>query len=210
MAEAILPRWNGQTCVVAATGPGLSQEIAEQCARLPSWVPVIAVNDAYRRIPSAEILFTGDRLWIAYHRDCPGFRGWKWASDSRGDPRMIELAEKHGYRIIRVIEKPGFSYEIDRVHSGLNSGFQAVNMAILLGAARILLVGFDMRGDHFFGKHAFRSHGDRSNFAAFIAHFRHAAKELPPTVEIVNCTPNSDLDCFPFGDFGDYVAEVAA
>lgn len=84
----------------------------------------------------------------------------------------------------------------DMIHYGIsgggNSGFQAVNLAYILGAKTILLLGFDMFGDHYFGKHP--SVLDvASPFKKFIESFETITKDI----EIINCSRMTNLNCFP-------------
>jgi hypothetical protein len=96
----------------------------------------------------------------------------------------------------------GFSRRQDVIHYGHNSGFQALNLAILLGAARIVLVGFDMRivdgRRHFHGDHPHPL--INADPRRFVPHFERAAASLPVGVEILNATPGSALTCFPAAD----------
>lgn len=82
------------------------------------------------------------------------------------------------------------------IHYGLpgggNSGFQAVNLAYIMGAKTILLLGFDMFGTHFFGKHPPKL-DVMSPFRNFIESFASIKKD----VEIINCSRQTALDCFP-------------
>jgi len=84
------------------------------------------------------------------------------------------------------------------IHHGKNSGYQAINVAYLLGCTRIILLGYDMKGGpeaHFFGLHP---EGLRRcpDYGKFVAAFR----SIDPDeygIEIINCTPGSALDAFP-------------
>jgi hypothetical protein len=84
------------------------------------------------------------------------------------------------------------------VRQGENSGFQAVGLAIAFGAARVVLLGYDMKP----GKGRMHWHADhprvnphRRKFGAWCAHFARLAEESP--VPIVNATRDSALTCFP-------------
>jgi hypothetical protein len=61
-----------------------------------------------------------------------------------------------------------------------------------MGAQTILLLGFDMCGDHFFGKHP-AGLANGSPFPAFIKSF----ESITEDVEIINCTRLTALNCFP-------------
>lgn len=160
----------------------------------------IAVNDAYRLFPNANALYAGDGDWWDVHRGVPGFAGEKWTShDKRGNDNLAR-AERYGLNLILGRPGEGFSANPSVIHYGSNSGFQAINLAILFGATRIILVGFDMtasnRKRHFFGDHP-EPLGNTAKYESFIPEFRRAAKRLPPHIEIINATPDSRLDCFP-------------
>lgn len=71
---------------------------------------------------------------------------------------------------------------------GSNSGYQAVNLAYILGARRIILIGYDMhgKGTHFFGKHP-APLTNNTDYESFIAAFR-AMNPKFYGVEVINCT----------------------
>lgn len=84
--------------------------------------------------------------------------------------------------------------------TGQNSGYQALNLAVLAGAQRILLLGYDMKfapdgRQHWFGDHPRLEHPAR--LTAHLHNFRRAAKHLARVgVDVINCSPDSALDCF--------------
>lgn len=198
IVERVEPRWTSSTCAVLATGPSLTAEVAETCRA----VRAIAVNDAYRLAPWAEVLFACDGDWWDHHKGCSGFAGEKWSSHGTPCNDKRRHAERYGLRLVAGVDGPGFSRDPTRIHYGANSGFQALNLALLFGARRIALVGFDMRSvegrQHFFGAHG---GGLRApDFALFLKRFELAARTVPRGVEVVNCTPGSALKCFPTAD----------
>ena len=91
---------------------------------------------------------------------------------------------------------------------GGNSGCDAIHLAVQLGAERIGLVGFDMQRVN--GKAHF--YGDNKlpqiqviNYQGFLSGFRALAKELPVKSEIVNLTPGSALQVFPFASIENWL-----
>jgi hypothetical protein len=203
MLQKISKRWDG-FCIVAAPGPSLTEEVAEAC----KGHHVIAVNDAWRLLPFAEVLYSGSGTWWDYHRGTE-FAGERWSSheDHVNDRRVCWL--KYGLKLVRGRDKPGFSRDGAAIHYGGNSGFQAINVALLmLGyVGRIALVGFDMRKvdgkRHFFGEHPPELRSTTNGYERWPAHFAEAAKTLPDGLEIVNCTPGSALRCFPMRDLSE-------
>jgi len=91
------------------------------------------------------------------------------------------------------------------VGAGGNSGFQALNLAAQLGAASIILIGFDMSdrsGKHWYGRNQWpgANNPDDSNFRKWIAAFEGAAPVLKARgIRVFNTSPSSALRCFPFG-----------
>lgn len=53
--------------------------------------------------------------------------------------------DRWGLHWILGLDRPGLSPEPHAIHTGRNSGFQAINLAYHFGAARIILLGFDMQ-----------------------------------------------------------------
>jgi hypothetical protein len=135
----IKPRWT--ECIVAASGPSLTSEVAEAIAGRN----IVAVNDAYRLLPFAQVLYACDATWWNAHQGCPGFAGEKWSSHGAvGRVRHNDksaTALRHRLNLIEGQDGEGFSFDPGLIHYGSNSGFQAVNLALLMGATRIILVG---------------------------------------------------------------------
>lgn len=106
-----------------------------------------------------------------------------------------------GIRVIRSAAQPGISTDPERIHTGSNSGFQALNLAILGGASRILLLGYDMQESggksHWFGDHP-GTLKRTSPYAVFRKAFEDAADQIARLgVEVINCSRETSLTCFP-------------
>jgi hypothetical protein len=194
--------------VVAASGPSLTPEVAKAVRGHPA----IAVNDAYRLLPFADVLYACDSSWWLAHKGAMDFKGERWSSHGvAGRVRhndKSEVGPRFRLNLIEGRDGEGFSTDPSAIHYGSNSGFQAVNMAILWGATRIILVGFDMHGTHFFGTHP-RGLRNTTNFKNFIRAFDRAATRLPAGVEILNATPGSALRCFPMVSLHDALPVAA-
>lgn len=99
-----------------------------------------------------------------------------------------------GLNFIKGENKPGLSRDPALIHTGGNSGYQAINLLWHFGVSRILLLGFDMKGGHWHGKHP-RGLNNYSPHHDWVQRFRPLAAELD--IEVINCTPGSALDAFP-------------
>lgn len=179
--------------IVAATGPSLTQEVAGALQNRT----VLAINDAWRLIPWAEVLYACDEAWWNVHNGCSDFKGEKWSSHGDGHNEKMACAERFGLNLVRGDHHDTFSLNPEKIHYGSNSGFQGINLAILFGAKRVVLVGFDMRVNgkrHFFGDHP-AGLSNQTDYTTWVPQFANAAKKLTG-VEIVNATPGSALTCF--------------
>jgi hypothetical protein len=103
----------------------------------------------------------------------------------------------------------GLSLKPGIIHTGANSGYQALNLAVQLGVSQIILLGYDMRMKagkrHFFGDHP-GALNKNSNYRLFIERFYTTLADLKSQrVEVLNCTPGSALDCFERRDLADVI-----
>lgn len=161
------------TWAVLATGPSMSQEVADS---IRGRARCVAVSDAYRLAPWADALASTDYKWWAHHQDAQDFAGRKFTAC----PTQQGLL--HLERI------PGMP-------SASNSGLLGCRVAAFLGATRILLLGFDFKGSHFFGAHPEPlGNPTQDRFRIFRDQFKRYA---PMGVDFFNCTPESGLDLYP-------------
>lgn len=171
----------------------------------------MAVNDAWRLLPFADVLYACDAAWWDHHSGANGFAGERWSS--HGDKlhnNKLACADRWRLSLVAGADREGFSLNPAHIHYGSNSGFQAINLAILFGATEIALVGFDMHANggqtHFFGAHP-KPLRDDKNYGRFIPALETAAKMLPDTIRITNCTPGSALGCFPKASLDDVLTD---
>lgn len=182
-------RWAGQTVVCIASGPSLT---AADCDAVRGQ-RVIVVNTTFQLAPWADVLYACDfRWWDRWHREARKVAsGEFWTIDKRA-------AEQYGLR--RVESVPGGGWvDSGAIKQGENSGFQAVGLAIAFGAARVVLLGYDMKPAangrmHWHADHP-RVNPVARKFPTWCAHFAQLAKESP--VPIVNATRDTALTCFP-------------
>lgn len=205
--QRVEPRWRDELCIIAATGPSLTAEVAEQCRGHRC----IAINNAYKLLPFADILWACDAKWWLNEYDAT-FSGEKWSGHHDKIDNKKAAAEKYGLNVVAGDRQYNFSLSPDMIHYGREGGFQSINLAILLGANPILLVGFDMQmvngKRHFFGEYKntqwVRASGeDYRRQAEVIAR---AAAKLPPHIKIINCTPGSALTCFQLASLESCIA----
>lgn len=148
---------------------------------------VIAVsNVGIDMAPWADCLVSHDSAWWLAHPEALEFKGEKICSNN---PRGC------------------IRFRPEQLH-GCNSGLMAMDYAWREKRARfLLLLGFDMHGTHYFGKHRRPKLKNTSpqRFKYHIGQFSnwHGCA-------VVNCTPNSALKKFPFKPLEQCLIDVAS
>lgn len=160
------------TWAILATGPSMNQEVADA---VRGRCKVMAVSDAYRLAPWADALCSTDGAWWRFHTEALEFAGLKFCTAPEWKPVA------------------GVTRAETNLGSGTNSGLLACDLAVRLGATRLLLCGFDMGGTHFFGPHPLPLKNTAPHrFEIFKRQF---AGFKPRKVEIFDCTPGGGLTC---------------
>lgn len=155
---------------------------------------VVAVNDAYRLAPWADLLYACDYRWWTWHPGARQFAGIKATYSETAAREWPDIKWVRGERNTK-----GLSTDPGKINCGQNSGYQAINIAYLLGARKIILLGYDMKPAadraHWFGEHPNRI---RSNYRAWLTNYQTIADQLPALgLTVINATPGSALRCFP-------------
>ena len=170
--------------IILASGPSLTQQDVDLIRGKGT---VIAINRTIDLAPWADILYACDSTW--WQRYNPeGFKGKKYSITCSG----------YGCMKLEYAHLPGLGK--DKIHSANNSGYQALNLAYLLGAKEIILLGYDMQATN--GKKHF--HDDypepMSNAKCldkWAQHFPAIARDLKSEgVRVINCTRKTALTCF--------------
>lgn len=144
---------------------------------------------------------------------CDG-RWWRVNRPQAGQPapalwvtQDIRAHERYGVHHVPSHPLPGLCRAPWEIHQGLNSGYQALNLAYHFGAERVLLVGFDMQRtggkSHWFGDHK----GELkvpSPLEEFAKRFTPLAKDLETEgMRVINCSLETALTCFARGSIFD-------
>lgn len=192
-------RARGADFVCIASGPSLT---ADDCERVRAWRQakqegrcVIVINTSFRAAPWADVLYACDLAWwdrhVAEVRDV--FKGELWTQTK-------EAAVRHGLNRVEGRAGRGLCREPGVIHQGGNSGYQAIGMAVLQGARRVVLLGYDMQRtggrSHWHGDHP---GGLRNNspFASWLKRFGDLADDLASEgVDVINATRETALQCF--------------
>jgi len=194
--------WPGSTIAIVAAGPSL---VEADVAYLRGRCRVIAVNDGVRLAPWADVLYASDEAWWKVRGGVPEFRGLKYGIRRRsGTARPFVGLE--AVQVLQATGAEGLEPARTGLRHGNNSGYAAINLAVHLGAVRVLLLGFtygriDARV-HFFGRHV-APLADPPDWL-YATWRRLAASLVAPLaragVVVLNCDPASLLEAFPRAD----------
>lgn len=172
------------TFAILCTGPSLSQAVADSVRRLPA----VAVNAAGVDVINS---LTGEVV--------PAIAPWATALAANDSafwtvfPQALQFAgRRFSANNIGGVER------LTGVSPGHCSGVLALEAAKHMGATRVLLLGCDMQGTHYFGPY---SHSKLKNTTdprrkIHMVQFAQWGK-WNPGIEVINCTPGSALQCFP-------------
>ena len=198
--------WPGATVACLGGGPSLT---VEQLNELRGRARVIAINDAWRLAPWADALYACDGRWWRKQDGVRAYAGLKITLSN-------SAAQVAAWPEIKVLENTGtegLELSPHGLRTGRNGGYQAINLAVHLGARRILLLGYDMRlsadgRSHWFGDHADWPTRPNIYRDVFLPHFEGLAHALDAIgVAVVNCTPGSALQVFPTAPLDQALAE---
>lgn len=154
---------------VICTGQSLTQADVDYCR---GRAKVVAVSDAIKLAPWADAMVSHDAAWWRAHPEVD-YSGPKWTAHPQG---VSEL----GVNEFRP--------------SGGNSGTLGILVAQKMGATKIVLLGADGKGTHYFGKHTGPKLKNTTPLQFSMMHKQFAKLSKLP---VVNCTPGSVLTCFP-------------
>ena len=197
-----VPRaWSGETVFLLGGGPSLrAVNLAPLAGRR-----IIAINNAYRLAPTADVLYFADQRWWFEWGHGPRVL----ASDVGALVTISAAIAAHEGERVRLLRNggaTGLSTAPDAVVAGRNSGYAAINLAVLFGAARVVLLGYDMRHvggrTHWHNGHL-RTAKPSTYRDVYLPRFATLVAPLAAAgVEVLNATPGSALTCFPAVELG--------
>lgn len=208
------------TGVIVGTGPSLTLQQIQQInlARQKDKCRVITINNSYQLITPDIHFACNYQWWDYYFKNDPrltelktsGVDMWTWNA---------ETAKK--YNINHILGKWADSLSTDKnyIHFGHGSGFEGLGVCYHYGFHTIILVGYDMKFPKGYDGKKKIAGGDRHYFGEYPKTLQHWSvspnsvdkdgrliglirlyekidcKKL--SVNIINCTPGSALECFP-------------
>lgn len=171
---------------ICASGPSLTQKDVDY---IKGKGTVITINNTYQLAPWADIVYACDARWWQAYPEVFEHKG-----------RKISILYDHPE-----VEKWPFNNNLNglgetKIRTGGNSGHQAINLAYLLGATEIILLGYDMQStggkSHWHGDHT-RGLSQKECYKGWIGHLGVVATQAKEKgLRIINCTRQTALTCF--------------
>ena len=206
----MFPKADQRICAIIAGGPSLNKtdvELVDSFAVCGD-VYVIGINDAYRISNQLHMLYAADLPWWRGHM--PAVRNYAHMRRVVGGVDLAlwtagDEAAKDFPELTLIDSEPAAEFFIradNKIGRGAHGGFQALNIALNIGFAKILLLGYDCQitdanNRHWFGNHP-QSIAKASPYKAWVDVFTKAQRTLYqwPETEVVNCSRQTALDCF--------------
>lgn len=167
------PDWRGKAVAIVACGPSAKAADPE---RLIGRMPVLAIKEAFYLCRYPDVVYGCDAAWWRWR---VGLKNWSGVKVTQAGTLTAEFPDLHLISVAgdvdqMMMDKP------DVIGGGGNSGFQALNLAVQWGAARVLLVGFDCRGEHFYGTNNWSQASNPGpwNFSRWTRAFDIASRQL--------------------------------
>lgn len=167
------------TFACVASGPSLT---TVDCQRVnEAKIATIAVNNSFERVPFCTYIYAADCCWWEEYGKVITSAAPRWCGDEFTARRF------------------GINWLPSAIPGSFNSGQRAIELAIHLGASRVLLLGYDCsirHGTHWHGNHALLSNPDKFSVARWQDEFSRL-RTVADGVEIINCSRFTRLTCFP-------------
>ncbi|MEX1840928.1 hypothetical protein KMW40_10945 [Enterobacter cloacae] len=168
-----------QSMICIASGPSLTNTDCELI--INTRLPVIAVNSSWAAVSSCHHIYAADCCWWEEYGAGITSEAARWCGDEFTARRF------------------GINWLPSAIPGSFNSGQRAIELAIHLGASRVLLLGYDCsirHGTHWHGNHALLSNPNKFSVARWQDEFSRL-RAVAGGVEIINCSRFTRLTCFP-------------
>lgn len=176
------------TAICIANGPSLNPDDVALCK---GHGKIYAVKEAHHLAPFADVLYCADDDWWERFKGVPEFAGERWTVSEHAAKKW-SLNHINGSSGIQWGKTP------ELIAYGGNSGFQAMNLAYVQGATKIILLGFDYKHTenrkHWFDETQYKRQSRVSDYSGWLMRLSVAAKLID--IPVINCSPDSAIHCF--------------
>jgi len=182
----------GKNCFIISSGTSLSDLDLSPLERRIT----IGLNRSFMAFPSTTYNCVMDhRLFDLYPEEIKNTR------------YLFTLEDRPWGIPLKLQGSDGFSFDLQEgIFSGYTISYFALQLAIYMGFKRIFFLGLDLKNQegntHFFGfDHRSENHED-TEFPKMKNAFTKAAEKIKDMdCQVYNCSPITELKCFPFISF---------
>ncbi|MFV1983008.1 MAG: hypothetical protein ACC657_05645 [Thiohalomonadales bacterium] len=195
--------------IIIGTGFSLTIEQIQQVRHLK----LFGINKAYQ-FDVDVMLACNSEFWDHYWFDIAKYKCHKWT------PRL-NSAKKYNLNYIEEVWQEGLSTNNNFIHAHHGSGPQILNIALHYGVTKMALIGWDMRYPgkisdrqyeekrHYFGEYPKElQHWPRTSENGNLSGLIREVETIKPHdygIEIINCTKDSALTCFPYQSLSEFL-----
>ncbi len=178
----------GKRLFILASGPSLSKVDFEPLRRRM----VMGLNRSALLFPDTHYHCTMDQRLFDEHPDV--LRQTRYLFTLKGRPWGTPLS---------LLGSEGFSWDLEQgIYSGYTVSYFALQVAVYMGFSEIFYLGLDLRHEsgktHFFGNDFYSRNHEQTEFPHMRKMLNYGARVLEGhNVKVFNCSPLSDLECFP-------------
>lgn len=198
--EVSEPWWTDDPVFIIGGGPSLE---GRDLRGLTSRGWVLGVNRAADFVP-VHATFTLDAKFLTERAS--DLSAWTRTGEVYAAvPEDWERAPAPGVTYLRRVQGTGLSGARTAIVNGLNSGYGALNLAVLKGARLIYLLGFDMvplpkdAPSHWHGGYPWHTGSSHKYYGRWADKFKAAAADCNARgVYVANANSKSAIDAFPF------------
>jgi hypothetical protein len=179
----------GQTVVCIASGPSLTTTDLIDVEL--SGLPTIAINTTWEKARFCDIIYGGDLAWWRHNAKLIDIPAARWTCSK-------PAAQVHS-----------LNYKSKKIKDGYNSGANAIELASSLGAAVILMLGYDcsvQNGTHHHPDHIGSQNPTETKCKQWRKHFDQLPRICAPTL-IINCSRQTALKSFQLMTLADALCE---
>ncbi len=198
-----------ETVVCIASGPSLTRADVALCEQ--AGLPLLGINNAYQITNKLTYHYACDTKFWRAHWDHlhpgPARFSLKGNNKDQGYPGVKQMQRG---------QREQLSHKWPILGTGGNSGFQAINLAYLLGYKTIILLGYDMQERngqaHWHPDHSFKGSTNpaQGTFRNWIRIYNKVAPELASVgVNVLNATRQTALECFQKVTLEDVLCQVS-
>lgn len=140
---------------------------------------------------------------MAYYQCVFDYRLFDMYLDAYNDVRQLFTLEGRPLGLpLKLLGGEGFSFDLEEgIYSGYTISYFALQVAVYMGFKNIFFLGLDLKhagpNTHFFGQDPQTINHEQTEFPKMNKMLNYGAKALASSdVEVYNCSPISNLECF--------------